>query len=248
MKTIILFFFLFTLVSCNYKELSKYSSVSVIPDTYVYLDITSFKTNQVISIEITMDLFFASQTSYYKFQIDQVEATSYTDYNCWKNLRTVTNKNVTTDGWHDYTFTWSEIKQEGKNFLFIIPPAPFSDYYDFWGYKIKINNTGGLSTSAIIGIVVGAIALIAIIGLIIYCCRRKTTYGTVISTNTQPIVVPMITQPVYQAPASIEPPNPVYQQPPNYQQPIYQEPQNYQQPLYQQPPNYQQPQIYQQYS
>ena len=56
MKTIILFFFLFTLVSCTYKELSKYGSVSVIPDTYVYLDLTSFPTNQVISIEITVNL------------------------------------------------------------------------------------------------------------------------------------------------------------------------------------------------
>ena len=230
MKKIILFFFLFTLVSCIYKELSKYSSVSVIPDTYVYLDISSFKTNQVITIEITMDLFFASQKSYYDFKIGQVAISYYADDYYWRNLRTVTNGNVTNGRGSDYTFTWSEIKQEGKNYLFIIPLAPFSGYYNTWGYTIKINHTGGLNTSGIMGIVVGVIILLAIICCIICCCRRKTTYGRVISTNTQPLG-PIYTQPVYQ-------------QPQNYQQPLYQQPPNYQQPLYQQPPNYQQPQIY----
>ena len=240
MKAITLFCFLSALVLCTtYEELSKYSSVSVKPDEYVYLDITSFKTNEMITLEIIMDLFFgsSSQQSSYTFQIGQVSASSYADYYAWNSLPTRINKNVTRDG-SDYIFSWTEVKEEGKNYLFIIPPAPFSDYYSFWGNKIKIKNTGGMSTASIVWMVVGiSLPLIVVIVLVICCIKRKRQqeFESAINPNANLNQGPMYSQPSYQAPT------PVYQQPPTYQQPI-----DFQQPTYQQPLNYQQPSPYQQ--
>ena len=52
---------LFIVVPCSYyKELGKYDSVSVAPNIHVYLDISSFKTGDTITIEIDMDLFHGS--------------------------------------------------------------------------------------------------------------------------------------------------------------------------------------------
>ena len=102
MKKITLLCTLIALALCDYKKLSKYSSVSVKPDTQVYLDLKSFKTGDLISLEIKMDLFFGGSTSSYEFQIDQVPATTYYDQDYWDGLRTVINRNVTcssTDSW-----------------------------------------------------------------------------------------------------------------------------------------------------
>ena len=180
---IILFFFLFSLVSCEYKELAKYGSVTVKPDTNVYLDITSFNKDEKINLEIIMNLYKHEQSSY-SFLINQVEATSYADKECWDNLTNVTDGNSTSDSSEEYTFTWTEIKKEGKNFLFIIPPEPFDGYSDL-GHEITIKNTGGISLVAIIGIIIGVIILIIVIGTTIYCCyhHKRTIHH---SADDQP--------------------------------------------------------------
>ena len=72
----------------DYQKLSPGSSVKVIPNTKVYLDLSSYEVGDLISFEIELDLFFSHGTnSYYSFYIDQVPATSYYDSNYWDNLR-----------------------------------------------------------------------------------------------------------------------------------------------------------------
>ena len=248
---------LYSSICQGYKELPKYSSVTVKPETKVYLDISSFKVGDLISFEFKMDLFFSSYRDRFTFQIAQVSASSYYDPNCWNNLPVVVNKNLTSeDTFDDSIFTWEEIKEEGKNYIFIIPRDPLSTSHSSWDDEIKISNVGGLSTGDIVGIVVGVVSFILIIILIILLCRYchkccsccsccdcccgcncflplKSNYRQVILT---PNIQVQVQQPVY--------PQPVYQQPtyqqPVYQQPVYQQP-AYQQPVYQQPNAYNQP-------
>ena len=112
MTKLIPIFFLLIAVSCNYQELSKYGSLSVIQDTKVFLDITSFNMGKLITFEISMDLFLSHEnTISYTFQIEQVDSWY------WNNLRTVINNNVTGSS-SKKIFKWEEIKQEEKN-LFI---------------------------------------------------------------------------------------------------------------------------------
>ena len=168
---IILSSFIFVL-SDTYKELSKHSSVRVAPNTKVYFDISSFENGELISFEINMDLFFGSYNTRdsYTFYIEQVSANSYYDSKYWNNLRKVTNKNVSCSASSDCTFTWDEIKEEGKNYIYIIPPTPFNDFYTFWNEKIKITHLGGLSAGAIVGIVFGCLAFVGILIAIAACC------------------------------------------------------------------------------
>ena len=72
----------------------------------------------------------------YRFQIEQVSISSYSNYYDWDNLNEVTSTNVDDNGLDDYTFKWEEIKQEGKTYIFILTPEQF---YNF-DYKIKIEN------------------------------------------------------------------------------------------------------------
>ena len=177
MKFILLILSLFSLSICQYKELKKHSSVKVAPQTKVYLDLSSFKTGDLISFEIEMNLFYGGNTNYYEFFIDQVSVSSYYDSTYWNNLRRVKNGNVSCNIHDECTFTWEEIKREGSTYIFIYPPAPYSSFYTFWDEKIKIKNLGGgLSSAAIVGIVFGVIAFIAILILIIVfccCCRQN---------------------------------------------------------------------------
>ena len=236
----------------NYKKLSKHSSVKVPPETKVYFDISSFEIGDLIPLEIKMDLFFgdSSSRSSYSFYIEQVPATSYYDPYYWDldKLRYVTNKNVSC-GNHDVcTFTWEEIKEEGKNFIFIYPPAPFDNFYTFWDEKIKITHPGGLSGGAIAGIVIACIFFAAIfITLIAVCCccsRNRSCYDCcpccsccyccyacnrrytrdVVSVSggiPQPIYPPVNPAPVYPAPIPAQVyPQPIYPQTvPVYPQP-----------------------------
>ena len=97
MISFILILSLLMLVPCSYyKKLAKYDSVSVAPNTHVYLEISSFKTGDTITIEIDMDVFFGSSENKkkYDFQIDQVPANSYSDSYYWNKLRPVSNSNV----------------------------------------------------------------------------------------------------------------------------------------------------------
>lgn len=173
---IIFFFFLFSLVSCDFAELPLYGSVSVKPDTSVYLDITSFKTNEAINLEISMNLANHGSKNY-SFFINQVEASSYADIDCWTNLTNVTDGNSTYDSWEEYTYTWKEIKKENKNFLFIILPEPY-DGYSQLSNEITIKNTGGISLVTIIGIIIGALIIIIAIAITLYCCyhHKKATH------------------------------------------------------------------------
>ena len=214
--------------SLNYTQLKKHSSVKVKPEEKVYFDLSSFEVGDLITIEITMDLFFGGDKTQYTYQIDQVPATSYYgEY--WNTLRTVTNKNVSCDG-SDCTFTWEEIKREGSTYIYIFPPAPFDDFYTFWNEKIKIKHPGGdLSAGAIVGIVLGCIAFVVLISVCIpvccckynpscynccpscrCCCCKIYTYG---DTYGRSVVVQPPVYPVVQ-------PAPVYP-PPVYPTPVY---------------------------
>ena len=82
-------------------------------DSRVYLNITSFKTGEVISFEFKMELFFGrdEERSSYTFKIGQVSTSYYNDDKYWNSLPTVTNKNFTQSGrLYDTTFTWDEVK------------------------------------------------------------------------------------------------------------------------------------------
>ena len=235
MKKITLLCTLIALALCDYKKLSKYSSVSVKPDTKVYLDLNSFKTGDLISLEINMDLFFGGSTSSYEFQIDQVPATTYYDQDYWDGLRTVINRNVTCSSVHYCKFSLEEIKREGNNYIYIIVPSPFSDFYSFWGNKIKISNTGGLSSGAIAGIVIGILVpILLIVGLVTYFRRRNKNNNV-----PRPLINYQNNPPTNDVAYNS---GPVYQ-PSTFQQPIYQQPQTYQQPIPLQP--YQPGAIYQ---
>ena len=160
---------------CEYKELPKNDYINVVPDTNVYFDISSFDDGESIDFEFEMDLIYGDYTSEtrYTFKIDQVQATSYSDSTSWTGLREVTNRNVSCDFDDVCTFTWTEKKQAGKNYIFIIPPAPYTGFYSSHHKKIKIthDDDGGLSAGAIVAIVFAVIIFIAIIVLIIvFCC------------------------------------------------------------------------------
>ena len=219
-----LFLLILSLVSlsfCQYKQLKKHSSVSVSPNTKVYLDLSSFDTGELISFEIKMDLFHGSVPKYYEFQIDQVPASSYYEGSYWSTLRQVKNANVSCTIDRDCRYKWEEIKKEGNKYIYIIPSEPFIGYYSFWGNKIKIINTGGkISAGAIVAIVFAVVVIIAIFIVIIAvccchcscrngyggccCCCRTTYYGaTTIQAN-----IPY-QQPVYPAPVPVSVPAPV---------------------------------------
>ena len=160
---------------CEYKELPKNDYINVVPDTNVYFDISSFDEGESIDFEFEMDLIYGDYTSKtrYTFKIDQVQATSYSVSTSWNGLREVTNRNVTCDFDDVCTFTWTEKKQAGKNYIFIIPSEPYNGFYsrDYKKIKITHDGNGGLSAGAIVAIVFAVIIFIAIIVLIIvFCC------------------------------------------------------------------------------
>ena len=219
-----LFFIFFSLIisSCyEYEELSWHYFLNVIPDAHVYLDISSYSPGDTISFEIYMDLFFASdaEKKCYRFQIDQVPAQGYNDYDYWDNLRQVYNKNVSCTGYFDdhCTFKWKEIKKKGNNYIFIILPAPYDGYYSFAKNKIRIENLG-LSIGGIIGIIIACIAFIGIILFIIIYrkkCRKSLNLGTVVPNinNSLPNSQPSV--------PTCEPPN---EQIIDYKEPLYPSP------------------------
>lgn len=238
MKFILLYLSLFSLCFCDYKQLKKHSSVKVIPDTKVYLDLNSFEIGDLISIEIEMNLFFGGNKKAYTFQIGQVPASTYYDSDCWSNLQSVTNRNASCSNSEKCTFKWEEIKKEGNKYIYITTPAPFDDFYTFWGEKIKIKNPGGeLSAGAIVGIVFGVIAFIVILVILIVCCCccgqnrqcclccsccnccccKKMYYGTTIQANVVPVQQPVYPQPVPVVPvtpvAPVTPATPYYPTP-----------------------------------
>ena len=242
MFQIILYLSLIILIqSASYKELKKHGSVEVPPETKVYFDIRKFDVGKLLEFEITMDLShgFSSDRTQYEFYIEQVPATSYYDSHYWNtnNLRKVVNKNVSCDSDDECTFSWEEIKEEGKNYIYIIPLAPFSNFYTFWDKEIEIEHLGGLSAGAIAGIVIGCLAFVGIIAAIIgccccrnnprcytccynccpcchccLCCCRSSQYGLSSTVPITPAVIP--------GPTPVSVVTPVYP-PPVYPPPVY---------------------------
>ena len=219
-----------------YEKISKYGSASVIPNTQVYLDISSFKVGESITIEFIMDLFFGGSRTNYGFYIRQSLTDRYDDSYYWSHLYYNTSRNVSCSSSASCTFRWTEKKEVGAHYLYIKPPAPYNNYYSFWNNKIKVSHTGGLSAGAIAGIVIGCVAgAVVFIIIIYYCCchNQKPDYAvtspTVPMTYSQPIVQPVVTpvqpviqpvQPVIQpVQPVIQPAVPTYYPPPS--QPYY---------------------------
>lgn len=201
-----------------YDKIYKYSSVRVEPGTRVYLDISSFKTGELVKLEFSMDLFWGpSNIRYsYEFKIGQhyskdIEYDSY-----WTGLTSVVNRNYTCSGSYCY-YPWNEIKQAGSNYLLIIPSTPFTGFYTIHKEKIKVNHLGGLSAGAIVGIVFGCIGgVVLLIVLIIKCCNspQKPDYTDnnpqAPLTTVQPIIPPVV-QPVTPVVQPIIPVQPIVQ-------------------------------------
>ncbi len=178
---ILTFFLLPQLFFCQIlKELKKYDSLKVIPDTKIYLDVSTFNDYEQVCFEITMDLFFASdqERQEYKFYLEQVSFTTHPSPSYWDKLPQVvaTDKEGYDD---DITFKYDVVKQPGSTYIYIKTPEPFEDYYNFWEKKIKIKNAGGPGN--VLAIVLGiVIPIIIIIIIIIICCvysRRKRYYA-----------------------------------------------------------------------
>ena len=173
MVRIILMIYLICLIQCDsYKELGKHGSVKVSEDNNrIYFDLSPFEAGELLQFEITMDLFFGSDKSKYGFYIKQVEANNYYDSDSWDSTLSnkVINKNASCDDDGDCTFSWDEIKEEGKNYIYIHLPEPFNGFFTTWDEKIKIKHLGGLSDGAIAGIVLGCLAFVGIIAAIIGC-------------------------------------------------------------------------------
>ena len=176
----VLLYFLIGIISCfQFKELPRYDTIEVIPNTKVYLDISSFEVGQSIYLEFCLDLFFSKEPKdRYTFQIAQVNTKYKDDYTYWSKLPNVTTRNVTSVS-KDYTFSWVEIKKEGMNYIFINPPEPYIKFYTFWGNKIIIKNTGGISDreikNNIINITFPIIFAIILITLIVVICKLRKT-------------------------------------------------------------------------
>ena len=111
MNIILLILSLLSLSFCGFKELPKNGEVRVIPDTNVYLDLSSFKVGDLITINITIDLYFANSKDTYSFYIDQVPALSWNNSGYWGNLTKVRY----IDEYHesgDCHFKWEEKKKK----------------------------------------------------------------------------------------------------------------------------------------
>ena len=189
-----------------------------------------------------MDLIASFNRESYSFKIRQTSSSTYDDTRVWESLPTITSKNVNCDFTKVYTFKWTEKKKTGSNYLYIIPLAPYREYYSFESKKIKVSQTressansgtsgktekSGLSVGAIIGIVFGGCFAIVIIGLLIgYCCNHinKTDddipdKSPTIMTTVEPIIpatfepiVPVTVQPV--VPVTVQPVVATYGPPP----------------------------------
>ena len=206
-------------------QIKKHSSVKVPPETKVYFDIRKFDVGELLEFEITMDLFFSTDQSKYEFYIEQVPANNYYDSYYWDkdNLRYVTNKNVSCEIGGECTFSWEEIKQAGKNYIYIIPTEPYPNFYTSYYKEIEIEHLGGgLSDGAIAGIAIGCIIFVVIIVIIFIscccfsCCPSGTIRPGIISGPTAVSVT--VATPIYPLPVY---PQAVYQTAVPYSSGVY---------------------------
>ena len=114
MINIIWLIFLFGKILCiDFIELLKYKTIEVKANSKVYLDISSFKVDQSIYLDFTMNMIFLpSSDKSYTFKIVQVPAKSKDDNEYWNSLPKVKNKNFTQISTREiYTYSWVEIKK-----------------------------------------------------------------------------------------------------------------------------------------
>ena len=203
---ILIFFLLLHLFFCQtIKELRKYDSINVIPNTKIYLDLSNFNDNEEVCFEITMDLYYdiVLDRREYTFYLEQVSFKTHPSSSYWDTLPPVIAK-YKEEYFDEVTFKYDVIKQPGSTYIYLRTPAPFRDYYNIWDNRIKIENVGGsgVNTLAIVLVIVFVIIIIIII-IIIYCVytRRKRYY-----VNGTQRVIP---QPVY---IQTNPAQPIYPQ------------------------------------
>jgi len=198
-----------------YQKISKYSSEKVAPGTRVYIDISSFKPNDILKFELSMDLNRASSSvrKSYTFEIGQVTSSYYGFDSDWRSLNTVTSYDVKCDSYNYCTFKWSEQKKSGTYQMFIIPPAPYTNFNWYTDNRIKVNHTGGLSTGAIVGIVFGCIGGVVLLIVLIYKCCNSPQNPDYASNDTQAIqpIIPPVVQPVTPVVQPIVPVQPIVQ-------------------------------------
>ena len=72
---ILLILSLLSLSFCQYQKLSKYSYVNVDPNTKVYLDLSSFKIGDTISLEIKMSFAFTINPNFFSHTPTQNSST-----------------------------------------------------------------------------------------------------------------------------------------------------------------------------
>ena len=179
MINIIWLMFLFGIISCiDFIELPKYETIEVKANSKVYLDISSFKVNQSIYLNFTMDLtFLSSSDKSYTFKIAQVPTKSKDDNEYWNNLTQVKNNNFTRIKLDFYTYSWVEIKKEEMNNIYMFLPEPFEDF-DFFRRTIKIEYIEVKDWTYIKKIIlytiisILAILLIAEIPIFFYCKKK----------------------------------------------------------------------------
>ena len=204
-----------------YEKISKYSSVKVYPYDRVYLDISSYKENEIIKLEFSMDFSRSTSSRFkYTYEIGQVFAlSSFIEGDSgWNSLHTVTNGNYSCDSSYYCYFKWNETKQFGKNYIFIIPSRPYT-YFDsnYYNNKIKVNHLGGLSAGAIVGIVFGCIGGVVLLIVIIYKCCNSPQKPDYVDNNPQaPLttvqpIIPTVVQPVTPVVQPIVPVQPIVQ-------------------------------------
>ena len=238
----IFIFLLFLLVSSSYElyqELHKYGSEEVIPNTKVYINITSYSIGELISLQFGLNFIYEgyNQKEKYSFKIGQVPASTFYDPISWDKLPLVHNKNVTCDSDNFCNYVWEEIKKTGNNYIYILPLEPYDGYYSTRGRKIKISmieegkereketkkettskgseGGNGLGIGAIVGIILGCIGIISlIISIILYyrICSRKNSY---IPVNYSPALDVSYTKPPVIANYSPPVPAQLYNQPIN---------------------------------
>ena len=173
----LLFLFTLCIISCiKFEELPKYDTIKAIPDTRVYLDISSFEVGRSIYIEFTMDLFFSKlpKKDSYTLKIGQVPSKYYDDYICWSNLPTITIRNISNPRYSPYlyTYSWVDIKKPGMKYLYILPPEPYEKFYTFWNNKITIKSIGGKSDrqirNEILNIVIPILFVLTVVSFMIF--------------------------------------------------------------------------------
>lgn len=172
---IILFLVFLSLTFEEFVELLRHSSVSADRFTRIYIDLSKFKKEKSIDLEFKIKLKNERKLYDYSFQFAQVNITNFKDSEYWKNLKKVKADNIKEKGSYNrkYTAYANIIKEEGKNYILLIPSIPYIDY-DPLANNVIIKNPGGLNLIIVILIILGICISGIIITIIVVCCCFKT--------------------------------------------------------------------------